>query len=109
MASIYDVANAVPIRDVIRDFAGVNTIRKHGNIACPFHKDQKPSFSFYDNTNSFYCWSCKTNGTPINFLMELLGLTAEGAAKELVDKYNLSYTESKPIDLAYKQYVDVYA
>jgi len=109
MASIYDVANAVPIRDVIRDFAGVNTIHKHGNIACPFHKDQKPSFSIYDNTNSFYCWSCKTNGTPINFLMELLGLTAEGAAKELVDKYNLPYTESKPIDPAYKQYVDVYA
>jgi DNA primase len=108
VASLYDVANGVSIREVIRDFAGVDTTRKRGNIPCPFHKDQKPSFSIYDNTNSFYCWSCKKSGTPINFLMELSGLTAEGAAKDIVDKYNLPYTESKPIDPAYKQYIDVY-
>ena len=36
MASIYDVANAVPIREVIRDFAGVDTTRKRGNIPLSF-------------------------------------------------------------------------
>ena len=40
--------------------------------------------------------------------MELSGLTAEGAAKDIVISITYPYTESKPIDPAYKQYVDVY-
>jgi len=107
MPSMYDVANKIPIKTVIEDYTGIKT-NIRGNVSCPFHEDAKPSFRIYEKTNSYHCFSCKSNGTPINFIMDLTGMTAEGAAKELCDTYNLQYTNPKPMNPDYKNYTDVY-
>ncbi|PEK99494.1 CHC2 zinc finger domain-containing protein [Bacillus sp. AFS017336] len=31
--------------------------KKQFNIRCPFHKDRNPSFTIYNDTNTFRCWA----------------------------------------------------
>ena len=105
--SKYDVANAINIRKVITHYTGVDVSTTTGNINCPFHTDKSPSFRIYDNTNTYHCFSCKSSGTPINFVSEHLGITVDGAADEIVTTFNLSYTKPK-VNPEYEQYVRVF-
>lgn len=65
-------------------------IEKRGSVyqmICPFkekHIDYKPSFTIYEETNSFYCFGCHTGGALIH-LMKLLG---DPIPKELIDVTN---------------------
>lgn len=108
MGSVFDVANGISIRHIITDYTGVNVLDAKGNISCPFHDDDNPSFHIYDNTNTFYCFSCGVSGTPVNFVSFYKGIEPKGAAEDIASAYNLPYTEAK-VDPEYKQYIEVYA
>lgn len=108
MATMFDVANTqVSIRKVLEDYVGSPSDQKRGNLHCPFHADNRPSFHVYDATNSYYCFSCKKSGTPVNLVAELKQLTPEAAAKELCDKYSLSYEDKTPVNPNLKLYTEV--
>lgn len=107
MPSVYDVANAINIRKVITHYTGTDVMATRGNISCPFHQDKSPSFRIYDSTNTYHCFSCGDNGTPINFVAAHLGVTPEGAAQQLATDFKLNYTKAKP-NPEYDQYVAVY-
>jgi hypothetical protein len=32
--------------------------RTHGNMLCPFHAEQNPSARFYEDQDTFWCWTC---------------------------------------------------
>lgn len=36
---------------------------------CPLHDEDTPSFRYYENTSSFYCFGCQKGGTVINLHM----------------------------------------
>ena len=108
MASMFDVANGVNIHEILTLYAGVHAKQVRGNISCPLHDDAKPSFHVYSKTNTYHCFSCKSSGTPINFVMALTGMTAEGAAKDICDRFGLAYDKPKPLDPDYKDYIEVY-
>lgn len=50
---------------------------------CPFHKDHKPSFVVFPQTQTFYCFGCREHGDVITFLMRVEHLTFLEALKVL--------------------------
>lgn len=110
MPSLLQTAASVGIREVINAFTSANIQENQTQLSCPFpdHDDHKPSFSIYPHTNSYYCHACKKHGNSLEFVKTYFGINAEGAAKKIVEHFNLTYTPSKTLDPGYQQYVDVY-
>ena len=116
MSNVFDVAKSINIRTVYEKYSGIS-LDKHrarGNVPCPFHSDAKPSMHLYDNTNSFYCFSCKKSGSSIDLFKELMTHTMGivytddlEAAKELCNEFGLSYDVQEP-NPGYKDYITVY-
>lgn len=38
---------------------------------CPFHNEKTPSFTVYNDTQSFYCFGCGAGGDAIGFIKKL--------------------------------------
>jgi len=62
-------------------------LKRYGNILrgkCPFHGDSKtPNLTIYPETNTFYCFACRTFGDVITFWMLLKDVDFKQAIKEL--------------------------
>lgn len=111
--NLFEAAKSVSMRQVIPKFSGVgvNTGRYGGNIPCPLgiHSDSNPSFHIYDNTNSFYCFSCKNSGTPIEYVKLVTGLASSvEAAKLICQEFGIQYEDNYQKDTEYASYVKVY-
>lgn len=110
MSSVFEVAKGINIKTVYERYSGISLDhhRARGNVPCPFHTDAKPSMHLYDKTNSFYCFSCKKSGSPIDLYKELMGLVDDlEAAKDLCKDFGLTYDEPN-INPGYKDYTTVY-
>lgn len=110
---VFSAAKSVSIRDVITRYTTANASagRFNGNIPCPLgtHDDKKPSFHIYDNTNSFHCFSCQASGTPIDFVKLVTGITDNvQAAKDICEKFGITYENNYHKDTEYDNYVAVY-
>lgn len=46
---------------------------------CDLHIDKTPSLAIYEDSNSYYCFSCKCGGNPINYLRQYEGLSFQDA------------------------------
>lgn len=92
------------IIDVIADKI---TMSKKGNdfiCQCPFCKYKTSSFNVYNETQSFYCFSCKTGGDVITFVMKYYNLNYKDAIKWLCERGNINI---EPIDYDNKLMSDV--
>lgn len=59
---------------------------RSGFISCPFHTgDRTPSLKIY--SDSFFCFSCGTNGDIFDFVMRMDGVTFKGAFQSLGGVY----------------------
>lgn len=51
---------------------------------CPFHDDKNtPNLTIYPLTNSWFCYGCNIGGGPVEFLMEMEGITKEEAKRRI--------------------------
>lgn len=85
-------ANAMPLLIVFKSF-GININEYNRKAICPFPShnggaERSPSFLFYKETNSFYCFGCKTGGGPVNFLSSLKNISKKDAALKLLESYS---------------------
>ncbi|MBO5495469.1 MAG: DNA primase, partial [Eubacterium sp.] len=65
---------------------------KRGNTSvglCPFHNEKTPSFTVYNDTQSYYCFGCGAGGGAINFIMRIENLDFTDAVKFLADRAGL--------------------
>ena len=46
---------------------------------CPLHGENNPSFAMYEETNTYYCFSCEETGDSFALIMEVEGLDFKGA------------------------------
>lgn len=85
-------ANSVPILSVIKAY-GIKIDQGSRSIACPFSKrhkrgqDRSPSFYIYTNTNSFWCFGCKTGNTCVDFVSNIDSIGILKAAEKILMLY----------------------
>lgn len=105
------INSAVPIRQVLERYAGINTnVKGFTNVQCPSpsHTDKKPSAHIYDQRgqNHCTCFSCNTNFTPITVVMLNTGKNLPDACQTLIDDYGLSMSSFTNIDEVERSVLD---
>ena len=45
-------------------------LNDQNKACCPFHKERTPSFVYYDDTDSYYCFGCGAGGDAIQFIID---------------------------------------
>ncbi len=71
----------------IHNFISSNYRKSGGKIfiSCPLHEDKTPSLCIYTNTNSYYCFSCGSGGSVIDFIKDICEVTTKEAILYLKD------------------------
>lgn len=91
----------------IRDVVSKHVDIKDSKILCPFHNDTNPSMIINDNTNTVYCFTCKTLSDAIGFHAEVTKQSMLEAAKELADEFKLNFfAEIDSTTVKRKEFVD---
>lgn len=83
-------ANAIDIITVFKHY-GINMDEYNKKCICPFsfHSNERtPSFMLYKDTNSFFCFGCKSGGGPVNFVSINDNISKYVAAKKLLSQFN---------------------
>jgi hypothetical protein len=70
---------------------------------CPFKfhsggKERSPSFYYYHNTNSFWCFGCKTGTTTIDFVMNMDNIGKVQAASKILDLFESEVDENNFVE-----------
>lgn len=83
------------IADVLKPY--VNLRRSGASLigSCPFHTDNKPSFSVSPVKKLFHCFSCQRGGDAISFIMEKENLTFIEAVRKIANDNNIPIEESE--------------
>ena len=83
-------ANSVDILSIFREYnIRLDEYNKKTHCLFSFHKERSASFTFYKDTNSFYCFGCKNGGGPVEFVSLIENLTKEEAAQKIINKFEL--------------------
>jgi hypothetical protein len=98
----YKVANAFPLRKLFSLYS-LNLV--NNKMSCPFHGDRSPSFVFYEDTNSFYCFGCSAGTKAIDFISLKENVSRSSAADFILNienfKDSLTLTENKSDQFKY--------
>ena len=92
-----------PIEDVVGQYV---TLRRSGaNMfgLCPFHGEKTASFSVAPDKGIYYCFGCHKGGGPINFMMELEGLSYPDAVRNLAQRAGMEVPEDEQYQSRYRQ------
>ena len=74
------------IEDVISTYV---SLRKRGSTSiglCPFHNEKTPSFTVYNDTQSFYCFGCGAGGDAVTVIKNIENLDYLDAVKLLAQR-----------------------
>jgi len=98
-------ANTVPLHKILRQY-GIRLDEVNRKAICPFpsHKggrESSPSFYFYPETNSFYCFGCSKGGKHahgVKFIAWMDGTNEYSAAQKIVEVFSSDVDESVILD-----------
>ena len=92
-----------PIEDVVGRY--VNLKRSGSNLfgLCPFHGEKTASFSVNPEKGIYYCFGCHKGGGPVNFMMEIEGLSYPDAVRALAKQSGLEVPEDEQYQSRYRQ------
>ena len=87
------------ITDVLKPY--VNLRRSGASLigSCPFHTDNKPSFSVSPVKNLYHCFSCQRGGDGISFIMDKENLTFVEAVRKIAGDNNIPIEETSAAGL----------
>lgn len=91
---LQDLRFKCDIEDTISQY--VNLKRK-GNTSvglCPFHNEKTPSFTVYNDTQSFYCFGCGAGGDVITFVRKIDNLDYIDAVKQLAERAGIEMPDN---------------
>ena len=80
---IEDIKSSLDISDIIGQYTALRRTRRGWSGLCPFHDEKTPSFHVYEDSQSYYCFSCHEAGDVFTFVMRKNGLTFQEAIELL--------------------------
>ena len=91
-----------PIQDVVGQYVSLK--RSGSNLfgLCPFHGEKTASFSVAPDKNIYYCFGCHKGGGPINFMMEMEGLSYPDAVRALAKRAGMEVPEDEQYQSRYR-------
>ena len=92
-----ELIKSIPIQEVYRHYAG-GELRQAGNRLygrCPLHEDKKPSLVIYQQSNSFFCFSCQTGGDGIDLVKSILNVGFKEAVSVLSQEFGITFPTTK--------------
>lgn len=95
---LQEVRMKTDIADLISNYV---TLKKRGNTyvgLCPFHNEKTPSFTVYDDTQSFYCFGCGVGGDAVSFVKKIENLDYVDAVKLLAQRAGMQMPEESTYD-----------
>jgi hypothetical protein len=97
----FKAARALPLDEIAKKY-GIHISPHNKKICCPFpdHREKTPSFYYYPETNSFYCFGCKRAGSGVELVSVMDWINKSEAAKKLLAIFgsDLEYTYSSNFD-----------
>lgn len=86
------------IEDIISSYV---TLKKRGSTSiglCPFHNEKTPSFTVYNDTQSFYCFGCGAGGDAVGFIRKIENLDYIDAVKLLAQRAGMQMPQDNTYD-----------
>lgn len=86
------------IEDVISSYV---SLKKRGSTSlglCPFHNEKTPSFTVYNDTQSFYCFGCGAGGDAVTFIKKIENLDYIDAVKFLAQRSGIQMPDENSFD-----------
>lgn len=94
-------ANSVSLSIILKHY-GYRIDTQNRKIICPFHfhkngKEGTPSFQYYPDTNTFWCFGCKVGTGATDFVASKEGISIFRAAHKIIESYasEISITDSE--------------
>jgi DNA primase len=83
-------ANSVELLSVFREYdVKVDEYLTKCFCPFPFHKERTASFKYYKDTNSFYCFGCKSGGGPVEFVALMRDEPKDKAAARILSRFDI--------------------
>ncbi len=70
---------------------------------CPFHGEKTPSFTVFEDTQSFYCFGCGAGGDVITFVMKHQNLDYMEAVRYLAERSGMTLPEEESRHAAFNR------
>jgi len=86
--------------DIVEVIGSYVQLTKDGTLykgSCPFHKEKTPSFKVYPESQSYYCYGCKSSGggDVIVFIRNIENIGFVDACKLLADRAGIQLAETE--------------
>ena len=97
--------------DIVDIVSGYVKLQKKGSNyfgLCPFHNEKTPSFTVYNDTQSFYCFGCGAGGDAIGFIKKIENLDYVEAVKFLAQRAGMEMPENTYDDSLSKLRMRIY-
>lgn len=98
-----ELHSRLDIETVIAPYVNLSGRGRTKKGLCPFHNEKTPSFTVYNDTQSFYCFGCGAGGEIITFIRRIENLDFVEAVKFLADKAGMKMPEDGYDDTISKQ------
>lgn len=90
-------ADTVPLITLFRHY-GIRFDSYTNKLICPFTKhkngqESTPSFRFYPDNNSFWCFGCQTGRSSTDFVANMEGISRPQAARRILELYASEVSE----------------
>ena len=87
---VEDIKSSLDISDIIGQFTTLRKTRRGWSGLCPFHDEKTPSFHVYEDSQTYYCFSCHEAGDIFSFVMKKNGLTFPEALELLASRAGIN-------------------
>ena len=107
-AFISQLKMSCDIESVISSYISLKRAGRNTKALCPFHSEKTPSFTVYNDTQSYYCFGCGAGGDVITFIMQIENVDYVEAVKILASRVGMTLPEDQADDRAAKLRQKVY-